>query len=271
MIPRAYVIEWQHSAPWPGDDQIEQDLILSRILVDIYQNEYLNKQLLFRGGTALNKLFFTDPIRYSEDLDFVQKKSGPIKEIVKTIQGLIDPWLGASSTQPRKDGFRIYYQFIPESDPEGKKRIKIEINTREHFSVFPIKEMNFEVKSQWFTGASQLNTYELTEMLGTKMRALYQRKKGRDLFDINWALKHHSVKYKDIIKSFHKYMEYGGHSVSAAQYFANLENKLDDPIFCKDIDNYKRNDIDYDINNAFENIKGLSESFSECHFFVTYL
>lgn len=176
MIPSAYVIEWQHTAPWVADEQIEQDLILSRILVELYQNEFLKDELIFRGGTALNKLFFPSPVRYSEDLDFVQKKAGPIKKIVKTIQSIIDPWLGKSSTESRKDGFRIYYSFIPESDPEGKKRIKIEINTREHFSVFPIKKMDFKVKSQWFTGVCELSTYELHELLGTKLRALYQRK-----------------------------------------------------------------------------------------------
>lgn len=259
MIPRAFVIEWQHTAPWVADEQIEQDLILSRILVELYQNEFLKDQLIFRGGTALNKLFFPSPVRYSEDLDFVQITVGPMKKIVKTIQNTIDPWLGKSSTESRKDGFRIYYSFTPESDPEGKKRIKIEINTREHFSVFPIKKMNFEVKSQWFTGVCVFNTFELQELLGTKLRALYQRKKGRDLFDIDWALRHHDVKYEDIIKSFNEYMQFGGHSVIASQYLVNLENKLKDPIFCHDIDNFIRSDIDYDVNKAFENIRTLIE------------
>lgn len=257
MIPRAFVIEWQHTAPWVADEQIEQDLILSRILVELYQNEFLKDQLIFRGGTALNKLYFPSPVRYSEDLDFVQKTAGPIKKIVYTIQSLIDPWLGKSSTDSRKDGFRIYYSFTPESDPEGKKRIKIEINTREHFSVFLIRKMEFEVKSQWFTSVCELNTYELHELLGTKLRALYQRKKGRDLFDIDWALRHHDVKYEDIIKSFYTYMNFGGHSVTAGQYLANLENKLKDPVFCHDIDNFIRSDIDYDVHTAFENIRTL--------------
>ena len=39
--------------------------------------------------------------------------------------------------------------------------------------------------SRWFTGAAKVLTYDLDELLGTKLRALYQRKKGRDLFDLN--------------------------------------------------------------------------------------
>ncbi len=259
MIPRAYVIEWQNTAPWVADEQIEQDLILSRILVEFYQNEFLKEQLVFRGGTALNKLYFPSPARYSEDLDFVQIKAGPIKNIVQTIQSIIDPWLGKSSTESRKDGFRIYYSFIPENDPEGKKRIKIEINTREHFNVFPIKEINFAVRSQWFSGKCKLHTYELSEMLGTKMRALYQRKKGRDLFDIDWSLMYHKLNYQDIIKSFHEYMKFGGHSVTSELYLANLEKKLNSAIFRNDINNFVRSDIHYDVRQAFENIKKLVE------------
>ena len=257
MIPRAYVTEWQHTAPWVADEQIEQDLILSRILVKIYQNDFIQEHLVFRGGTALSKLYFPSLVRYSEDLDFVQITAGPIKDIVKTIQSIIDPWLGKSSTESRKDGFRIYYSFIPENDPEGKKRIKIEINTREHYSVFPIKKTKFGVKSQWFTGNCNLIIYELAEMLGTKMRALYQRKKGRDLFDIDWSLQHHTLDYNDIVKSFHKYMEFGGHSVTSELYLANLEKKLNNVVFCNDINNFKRSDIEYDIHKAFENIKEL--------------
>jgi len=257
MIPRAYVIEWQHSAPWSGDDQIEQDLILSRILVDINKNDFLNEQLLFRGGTALNKLFFTDPVRYSEDLDFVQKSSGPIKEIVKTIQGLIDPWLGNSSTQSRKDGFRLYYQFVPESDPEGKKRIKIEINTREHFAVFPINKLEFSVSSSWYSDHCELNTYDLNELLGTKLRALYQRKKGRDLFDLDWAIRNQSVDHNKIVTAFKAYMKFQGNSVTAKQYLLNLEEKMNDYTFQHDLDIYLRSDVDYNLREAFENVKQL--------------
>lgn len=257
MIPRAFIMEWQHTAPWPGDEQIEQDLILSRILVELYQNDFLKEQLIFRGGTALNKLYFPSPVRYSEDLDFVQITAGPIKKIVKTIQSIVDPWLGKSSTDPRKDGFRIYYQFAPESDPEGLKRIKIEINTREHFSVLPIRAITFSVKSQWFTGNCTLKTYNINELLATKMRALYQRKKGRDLFDLDWAVRHNEVNFQDITAAFKAYMDHQGNTVTQKQYIQNIQRKLKDYVFLHDIDNFIRADIRYDPVRAYENIEGL--------------
>jgi len=257
MIPSAFIIEWQHSAPWPSDEQVEQDLLLTRILVEIYQNKYLNEQLLFRGGTALNKLFFPAPVRYSEDLDFVQKKPGPIKKIVKTIQELVDPWLGKSSTESRKDGFRIFYQFIPESDPEGKKRIKIEINTREHFNIFPLNSIEFALSSRWYSGRCDLRTYDLDELLGTKLRALYQRKKGRDLFDLDWAVRTQKVDVNKIVTAFKSYLQFQGNTVTAKQYLLNLQLKLNDYTFQHDLDNYLRPGISYNLLAASENIKKI--------------
>ena len=66
MIPRAYIQEWRQWAPWTQDAQLEQDLIISRALVEIFNHPLLAENLAFRGGTALFKLHLT-PMRYSED------------------------------------------------------------------------------------------------------------------------------------------------------------------------------------------------------------
>ena len=67
-------------------------------------------------------------------------------------------------------------------------RLKIEINTREHFNVLGLKQIPYKVENSWFLGECMLTGYELEKLLGTKLRALYQRRKGRDLFDLYWAL-----------------------------------------------------------------------------------
>ena len=69
MIPLAQITQWRQIAPWADDMQVAQDLILSRILVDIFSDPFLKKELAFRGGTALHKLFFSPAARYSEDID----------------------------------------------------------------------------------------------------------------------------------------------------------------------------------------------------------
>ena len=62
-------------------------------------------------------------------------------------------------------------------------RLKVEINTREHFAVFGFTRRPFSVASRWYSGTAAIATSELDELLATKLRALYQRRKGRDLFE----------------------------------------------------------------------------------------
>ncbi|HMT66113.1 MAG TPA: nucleotidyl transferase AbiEii/AbiGii toxin family protein, partial [Bacteroidales bacterium] len=86
MIPITDIRAWSNIVPWVNDEQIEQDLVISRSLIEIFSDEYLASQLAFRGGTAIHKLFLQPQPRYSEDIDLVQKESRPIKEIITRIQ-----------------------------------------------------------------------------------------------------------------------------------------------------------------------------------------
>lgn len=82
MIPQAAITQWRKIAPWINDFHIEQDLILSRALVEIFQDEGVSNSLALRGGTTLHKLYMNEPLRYSEDIDLVQHKEGPIGPIL---------------------------------------------------------------------------------------------------------------------------------------------------------------------------------------------
>lgn len=65
MIPQAWITEWRSQAPWVDDAQVEQDLIISRALVEIFSDPSLRESLAFRGGTALYKLYLTPAAGYS--------------------------------------------------------------------------------------------------------------------------------------------------------------------------------------------------------------
>lgn len=82
---------------WATDIQVEQDLLLSRILVEMFQDGDLAEHLAFRGGTALHKLFLAPAARYSEDIDLVQVKAGPIGPAMSRIRSRLDGWPGAPS------------------------------------------------------------------------------------------------------------------------------------------------------------------------------
>ena len=103
MIPQADIIAWRRVAPWPDDGMVEQDLVLSRALVEIFSDATLAHGLALRGGTALHKLVLAPPSRYSEDLDFVQVEAGPIGAVLTPLRARLDPWLASlrNSNRPR--------------------------------------------------------------------------------------------------------------------------------------------------------------------------
>ena len=93
MIPRAYVQEWSAKAPWPDLRQVEQDLIICRVLCDLFTAPKLKDRFAFRGGTAINKLLFRQPLRYSEDIDLVQVRPERIGPTIDAIREAL-AWLG---------------------------------------------------------------------------------------------------------------------------------------------------------------------------------
>lgn len=64
MIPKDYITAWRTHAPWRQDAQVEQDLVISRAIVEMFLIEETAGRLAFRGGTALNKLYLHPPARY---------------------------------------------------------------------------------------------------------------------------------------------------------------------------------------------------------------
>lgn len=235
MIPADYITEWRKTAPWILDAQVEQDLVISRALTEIFSNQILKKNLAFRGGTALHKLYLNPPARYSEDIDLVQIKSEPIGNIIDQVRNILDPWLGSPKRKFGEGIVSLNYRFLSEGEPPIRLRLKIEINTREHFSILGWKEFPYEIHSRWFTGTAQITTYSLNELLGTKLRALYQRKKGRDLFDLWMALKESSVQPDEVIRCFSEYLKFQKLFVSKKDFEDNLDQKSSDGVFMQDI------------------------------------
>ncbi|MFI5344251.1 MAG: nucleotidyl transferase AbiEii/AbiGii toxin family protein [Chlamydiales bacterium] len=236
MIPKKHILQWSAKAPWFLESQIEQDLVLSRIIVEIFSEPYLAKMLAFRGGTALHKMFLQQPERYSEDIDLVMIQSGAIGQILDAIRSKLDPWLGDPRRTRSENRVKMIYKFETESQPVVEMRIKIEINTIENFSFLGYQNKQFSVESPWFSKSAEVTTYSLEELLGTKLRALYQRKKGRDLFDLAICSKQFpGLQSNQVIDCFQHYLTKEGNKVSRAEFEANIHEKISDPLFLQDI------------------------------------
>ncbi len=250
MIPQAVLTYWRAThAPWAGDDQVEQDLVISRALIELYSDKQIANSLAFRGGTALNKLFLPTMSRYSEDIDLVQVRAEPIGPVMGKIRDALS-WLGKTRYKQSEGMVTFYFSYGAEPPLEKSMRLKIEINTTETFTVFGYENRPFEVSSEWFSGRAEIKTFVLDELLSTKLRALYQRKKGRDLFD-PWVCKNLlEVNQERVVESFLQYMERTGLKVSRAEFEQNLLKKIGDSAFREDIAPLLREGIDYDFDSA---------------------
>lgn len=250
MIPLDFITEWRGAAPWIQDSQVEQDLILSRALVEIFNVPEAADALAFRGGTALYKLYLSPPARYSEDIDLVQVVAGPIGSVLDAVRARLDPWLGAPRRTLKEGRVVLLYRMQSEGPTPLPLRLKIEINSREHFSVFDLIERKYDLRSRWYSGDATIKTYELDELLGTKLRALYQRKKSRDLFDLWTAHRAAGTDPERIVTCFLRYLAEGGLQVSRAEFEANLAAKLADPMFTRDIEPLLAPRAEWDLEQA---------------------
>ncbi len=250
MISKDYITEWREHAPWVSDAHVEQDLVISRALVEIFNVPDLARRLAFRGGTALHKLHLAPAARYSEDIDLVQVEPEPIGATLDSVRSVLDPWLGQPRRELKEGRVNLVYRFASEEQPPMPLRLKIEINSREHFSELGHSTMAFDVTSRWWNGAATVTTFALEELLGTKLRALYQRKKGRDLFDLWHAIHNGRAAPGQVLSCFHRYMRESGLRIRRADFERNLAEKLDDSNFLADIGRLLRPGFDWEIRDA---------------------
>ncbi|MDE0318465.1 MAG: nucleotidyl transferase AbiEii/AbiGii toxin family protein [Acidimicrobiaceae bacterium] len=230
MIAQADIAHWQQRIVWPTLEQVEQDLVLSRLIVEIANHPLLGNELVFRGGTCLHKLWLDRPWRYSEDLDYVRRSAGGIGSVLDAVRDVA----GAVGFEQVRTDVRRHPKVRLESTfvNGNRMRIKIEMNTFERSPARPTTSRRLSVDSPWFNDHANVPTFALEELGATKLRALFQRKKGRDLFDIWLTVEQAGVLPRDIAACFGTYRPDGWTENRA---LANLDAKLDDREFAQDL------------------------------------
>lgn len=237
MISQKFIQAWKTQAPWPQPSQVEQDLIISRALCELYSEPKIRETLAFRGGTSLQKIFFKEPTRYSEDIDLVQIPKESFGDIVNLIRSKLEPWLGKPQTDFKTGRVTMRFKYKSEVEPVESMKLKIETNTGEHFSVMGYHSIPFKMDSDWYSGSCDITTFHIEEIMGTKLRALYQRRKGRDLYDFAKAFEHFpDMNDEKVVECFLKYMDHGGFKVSRAEFEKAIQEKRGDQGFRGDIE-----------------------------------
>jgi predicted nucleotidyltransferase component of viral defense system len=262
-ITQRDVLAHQAVVPWPSLRQVEQDLLLCRSMAELFNDKFLRGQIAMRGGTLLHKVHLAPAARYSEDIDLVVFGDRPEGHIEAAIRRVLKPLLGEpvdtvwdnlrlairNLAQPSKV-LRLTYSTRAVSEAGANLDIVVEANVSERKPHRSIVEIPFQFPFQGATVAAVLNGYDLHEMLGTKMRALFQRKRGRDLFDLYWALTSAKVDPALVIESFLHYLHQQGNRARRAEFVAILDSHLGDRGFCNDMNQLLRTDLSYDPQKA---------------------
>lgn len=225
MIPTAFLQAWSTKAPWPDLRQVEQDLIICRALCDLFNAPALAGKIAFRGGTAIHKLLFKQPLRYSEDIDLVQTHPEPIGATVDAIRAALS-WLGKCSREQAGHSMHLVFKFTPEIDAQATLKLKVEINTREHASLLPVRRYPFAVENDWYRGTAEIASFEPEELFGTKLRALLQRRRNRDLFDLHQGLGQLPLAPQKVIACFDHYLALEGKPITRAMAEQRMLEKL---------------------------------------------
>jgi predicted nucleotidyltransferase component of viral defense system len=255
MIPHREIIAWRAHAPWARDAQVEQDLLLTKAMAAIFADSFLRTQVAMRGGTALHKVHLMPASRYSEDIDLVLVGERPPNHVSLALRRVLEPLLGRPRTslwttaqlavrnfaQPSKIQ-RVEYVFSPTVPPPNTAKIKVEFNVSERTPFYDLVTLDYAPPLPETAEPVALRSYDLDEMLGTKMRALLQRDQGRDLFDL-WLAWERSrsgvpsivVDPDRVVAAFQDYMRRENTIVTAAEFRRALQGKLQKPSFRADM------------------------------------
>ena len=236
MIPTQNIVAWSAVVPWADQRQVEQDLIIGRALVEIFSDDVLRDAVRVRGGTALNKLHFPKPMRYSEDIDLVRTSGGPIGTILDRLRVVLEPWLGRARFDQSPVAPKFRFRVEAEDGSGVPIRLKVEINTRETQAFDGPASLPLKIDNPWFSGEAAISTFSSEEMLATKLRALLQRDQGRDLYDLAHALDvFENLDIARLVEMFRRYLDLSGQTISRAQAQERMFAKLANPRFLLDL------------------------------------
>jgi len=256
--------------PWAAQYQVEQDLLLCRAMVAMFDDKFLSSQIAMRGGTLLHKVHLAPATRYSEDIDLVVVGTRPADHIRRAIRRVLSDVLGTpkasvwdtlalairNTVKPSRV-LRMTYSARSIIEPNRTLEIVVEANVTERKPHRAVVEMPFSFPFRDKAVQTRIKGFDIHEMLGTKMRAMFQRKRGRDLFDLYWALTKSPtpVDPAAIIASFEHYLKQEGTKAGRTEFIGILDDHLKDRGFCSDTEPLLRSGITYDPQLAGRHVK----------------
>lgn len=249
---------------WADDHQIpdlllaELDYRLTHALGAIYGDPFLRERLCLKGGTALNKLFFPAVNRLSVDLDFnaVGPKAQVLAERASIASQVMTLLTGQDAGYELTHDYRRYEQstiqanYVPLSGGP-RQHLKLEISLIERVPILGRTEQRLTLPED--SAAVAVKTYRLEELAATKLRALYGRRKGRDIYDLAQIgaidLDERALRKLTLYYFYHAKMVF-----HYPTFRANVEEKLRYRGFADDVRGLIRTDQQFDWQQASQTV-----------------
>lgn len=180
---------------------VEKDYVLGWILAGINAHDELSEMWIFKGGTCLKKCYF-ETYRFSEDLDFTLREEGHLdEEFLRPVFEEVVAWVAEQSGlniptdqlefdiydnprgRPNCQG-KIAYRGPVSPTSGGWPKIKLDLTADERLVLHPVRREVFHPYSDRPEGGIWANCYDYVEAFGEKLRALAERTRPRDLYDV---------------------------------------------------------------------------------------
>jgi predicted nucleotidyltransferase component of viral defense system len=232
----------------------ELDYRLVKSLEAFYRDDFLSKRLCMKGGTAINKLYLGETSRLSVDLDFNQ--IGPKEEVLKERRDVRERIVALLKKQDdsyvihserRYEQTRIKARYKTVAGPI--RSFKIEISHVERFPI--VSPVRKQVKTP--DGLADVITYTLEELTATKLRALLERFKGRDIYDLYFIsqLKPDPA----VTRKMFLYYFYRSRKVfNPKVHYKNLTKRYESGNYTDDVSAFIKPTVKFDLTKAAKNV-----------------
>ena len=232
----------------------ELDYRLVKTLQALYSDDFLSKRLCMKGGTAINKLYLAETSRLSVDLDFnhlgskeeVLKEKRAVRELIMELLKKQDNSYDVHYERPY--GLtRIKARYKTVGGPD--QNFKIEISHVERFPIIsPVKK---KIKTP--DGLADIVTYTLEELTATKLRALLERFKGRDIYDL-FFISRLKPDSKIIRKMFLYYFYRSRKVFNPKVHYENIIKRYESGNYTDDVTDFIKPTVTFDLTAAAKDV-----------------
>lgn len=230
MIPQAEISKLAFRQGM-SDKVIEKDYVITWILLSLADSS-LKDFLVFKGGTALKKIYFPD-YRYSEDLDFTLRKEIANDDLLarlrESLANLIKEQgfqfdIPPEKIEERADSLTVYIHFVgPIRSRLGSRSVKVDFTLSEKL-IFPIEGK--EIHSPYSDATSKkFATYTLEEIIVEKLCAIIGRTEPRDIYDVNYLFGAGGIDFHKIPDALREKAEFKG--IDPERLRGSLNDKKD--------------------------------------------